>query len=223
MSRYHVDTAQSRGQVTDVGTSCDTPVSVPRQSNKYSFTADRHHNTTQVLPFCQIWFSGERVVLRWLALALGLRGSGRLYSFLYIFHVLLHINRLVCREVTQSSSCKISFKFHHLGSMFNVSLHWCHDFPACCSSPTVLPLWWEQAASSMVPLWANCLNMSSFHMRSYWSEYLKPVARPLLCAEAFLSFFFSPYALSCSRTSEFRQQMLIFSWKYISSEGKKHK
>lgn len=176
-SWYHVETAQTQGQVTDAQTSCDIPVSILRQSNRYSFTTAKHHPTAvEILPvdkgdaalsFCQIWFSKERVVLRWLALTFGLRGSGgvTLISIHFsspLLSVLFRINWLVCHEVTQSSSCKISFKFHRLGSMCseNLPLHRCHDFPACCSSPTVLPLWWEQAASSMVLLWANCLNMS---------------------------------------------------------------
>lgn len=89
-----METAQTQGRVADVVANWDTPVSILRQSNRYS---DKHHTTTQVeilpvdkgdaaLPFCQIWFSWERVVLRWLALTFGLRGSGRLYSFPYIFH-----------------------------------------------------------------------------------------------------------------------------------------
>lgn len=48
--------------------------------------------------------------------------------------------------ITQPSNCKISFKFHHLGSvcLANALLQLFHDFPARCCSPTVLPLWWVE-------------------------------------------------------------------------------
>lgn len=114
-------------------------------------------------------------------------GYTRSYTFFITLHTLYCCTEIDWSAVraTQPSNCKISFKFHHLASMCSgkAPFHWCQDFPACCSSPSAPPLWWERAASSMVPLQANCLNTSCFFFFFYYCrEYSRPAARPLSCA-----------------------------------------